>query len=136
MQSRRTHIMVLYHVAFRRTADDDSTDEPDPTPAELDAYVRTSTYILENPTYNIPTDYFIDPPHYVGNSTFKFVLKKHKDIKATQVGRDLLYQSFADGEWAASPGNGSFVYPDRNGERLGVLYYDSVIVNGRGVKPP
>jgi len=130
-QRRRhnTHFMVLYHIAYRRTSD--TSSDPDPTPEELENYVSTSTYIPENPIYSYPAEYFIDPPHYIGHCTFKFVLKKHKHMHAAQLARDLLFQSFADGEWAATPGNGSFVYPDSIGDELGLLYFDYVIVNGK-----
>jgi hypothetical protein len=114
--------------------------EKEPTANALEMYIKKSKYIPENIDYLNLGDY-IKEPHYVKNNSFSFTIKNlpssflsENAMTINEVADTILNQSFADGEWGAAPGDGSFVYPDKNNMELGLLYYDYVIINGKKFK--
>ena len=124
---------VQYGITYQRT--NDETDEPDPTPAELEAYIAESDAIPDNPTY-LDLDISLSPK-YIGDRTFEFTCQS--DLRPQEIAHLFLHQSLPDGEWGAGPGNGSFVYPTKAvsvfdhysvPDELGVLSFAFVTVNG------
>ena len=127
--------IIIYHVAYKHMS-----SEKEPTENALETYIKKSKYIPENINYLNLGDY-IKEPHYIKNNSFSFTIKNlplsflsENVMGINELADTILNQSFADGEWGASPGDGSFVYPDKAGTELGLLYYDYVIINGKKFK--
>ena len=120
--------MNVYTVIFviKYTRDNDDSTEKNPTASQLERYVKKSSIIPENPTYF--TEFkIIDPVTYIGNLRFQFTCETK--LSAKDLAEAILHQSLADGEWEASPGDGSFVYPTKDGDQLGLLSFDYVTVS-------
>ncbi len=109
------------------------SSEKEPTANALENYIKKSKYISENINYLNLGDY-IKEPHYVKNNSFSFTINNSILSSPPKIADTILNQSFADGEWGASPGDGSFVYPDASNNELGLLYYDYIIINGKKFK--
>ena len=63
---------------------------------------------------------------YTGGTSFRFKCTWHGS--AESLVKTIAAQCMEDGEWGAAPGNGSFVYPTRDGnQELGVLRYANVV---------
>ena len=121
---------VVFRIKYERSNFD--TNKPDPSPAELEKYVSTSQYILDNPSYHI--DGIIGAVSYIGDMSFEFTCcsELSADELASLLADSLIRQNLADGEWEACPGHGSFVYPtdeSEDAEELGLLSYDTVTVS-------
>ena len=119
---------VIFAIKYTRSNDGGSRD---PTPIELERYVAASTIIPENPTYK---DFrIIDPVTYIGKLKFHFTCET--SLSPKKIADAFLSESLADGEWEAPPGDGSFVYPTKDGkEELGLLSFAYVVVDGKKFK--
>ena len=120
---------VILKIRYNRSSDDDN--ESDPSAKDLERYVSKSEAIPENiidiENYN---DFKITSTvKYIGNCKFSFACKT--DLKPNELADLFLLQNMADGAWGSAPGNGSFVYPTKEGHELGLLSYESVVVNGK-----
>ena len=129
--TRKSSTEKVYTVIFaiKYTRDTDST-EADPTASELEHYVAKSSIIPLNPTYIDGLN--TKPAKYIGKLKFQFTCET--TLSPKQIASELLDQSLADGEWEATPGNGSFVYPAKGGEQLGLLSFVYVMVDGKKFK--
>ena len=134
---------VIYSVNYTRS-NDDSVDK-DPTEKEFEKYVSQSNHIPEHIDYMddfVDVDFldgvskrgdrFVKNVQYIGNRQFRFRCKTHLSPK--EIADAFFHTSLADSEWEASPGNGSFVYPTKDGNELGLIGFDEVIVNGQSFK--
>lgn len=122
---------VQFKVGWRQRTNDE-TDEPDPTPEELEQYIASSSVIPQNITYLDELN-ITEPAQYIGDRTFQFTCTAHD---AYSIWDAIMNQSMADGEWESMPGKGSFVYPcladeGEMPEELGLLDYESVTINGK-----
>ena len=116
---------VIFAIKYRRDTD---SSEADPTASELERYVAKSTVIPDNPKFF--SEFKITKPvTYIGKLRFKFTCESEWSPK--EIVDSILNQSLADGEWEASPGKGSFVYPTNRGEQLGLLSFKYVKVTER-----
>ena len=115
---------VIFVIKYTRN-NDDST-EKDPTASQLERYVKNSSTIPENPTYFTEFE-IIKPVTYIGKLKFQFTCETK--LSAKDLAEAILHQSLADGEWEATPGDGSFVYPTKDGDELGLLSFNYVTVN-------
>ena len=112
---------VTFEIRFCRT--NGAAAEADPSPAELESYVSGSKAIPQNPTYLLDD---VSEMVYTGGTSFRFKCTWHGS--AESLVKTIAAQCMEDGEWGAAPGNGSFVYPTRDGNKeLGVLRYANVV---------
>jgi hypothetical protein len=117
---------IIFTIKYERN--NDETPERDPTLQELDRYVSTSDIIPSNIDYmnELQETSNVD---YIGKRQFRFSCTT--DLKPQEIADLFFLQSLADGEWGAAPGDGSFVYPTKNGEELGLLSFESVVIDGK-----
>jgi hypothetical protein len=117
---------IIFTMKYQRN--NDETAERDPTLQELDRYVSTSDIIPSNIDYmnELQETSNVD---YIGKRQFRFTCET--DLKPKEIADLFFLQSLADGEWGASPGDGSFVYPTKDGEELGLLSFESVVIDGK-----
>ena len=121
---------VIFEITYDRNNDD--TTERDPSQKKLEGYVKESDIIPANVDY-MDELRIISPVKYIGKLKFHFTCET--DLKAQEIANLFLLQSLSDGEWGAAPGNGSFVYPTKDGqEELGLLSFGSVVVDGKKFK--
>ena len=121
---------VVFEITYDRNNDD--TTERDPSQKKLEDYVKKSDIIPANVDYMGELS-IISPVKYIGKLNFHFTCET--DLKAQEIANLFLLQSLSDGEWGAAPGNGSFVYPTKDGEEeLGLLSFGSVVVDGKKFK--
>jgi hypothetical protein len=127
---------VMVNVAFMRT--NKKTTERDPSSAKLQQYIAQSKIIPQNIKDAIDGTYSGNKDvertsydvHYIGKNSFYFTCESN--LASRQIANLILKQSLSDTEYEASPGNGSFVYPTKDGlNELGVIGFESVIVDGK-----
>ena len=125
---------IIYSVNYTRTSK--NPDDKDPKEKEFETYVKESVHIPEHPVYMADFEVVVqnkdESVKYIGNRQFRFRCKTH--LSPAKIADAFFNESLADGEWEASPGNGSFVYPTKDGEKLGLIGFDEVIVNGQSFK--
>ena len=124
---------VIFSVNYKRTSENPA--DKDPTKKEFEKYVKDSKDIPEHPVYMSDFEVIQDKDEsvkYIGNRQFQFECETR--LSAKEIADAFFNESLADGEWEASPGNGSFVYPTKDGEELGLIGFDAVIVDGKSFK--
>jgi hypothetical protein len=128
---------VVFTMKFIRT--DKKTKERSPSSATLERYIATSRVIPENINLLILFDgnYLgierTSDVQYIGKKSFYFTCQSNLSPK--EIAYMILKQSLTDGEYESNPGNGSFVYPTKDGmNELGLLGFESVIVDGQKFK--
>jgi hypothetical protein len=121
---------VVFTIGYVRTADDYVT-ESDPSAAKLESYIAEARAIYENISHfngygdlTLTTDV-----EYIGGRRFYFECQSNLSI--SKIANLILKQDLVDSEYESAPGNGSFVYPTKNGEELGLLYFEYVEVDGK-----
>jgi hypothetical protein len=121
---------VVFTIGYMRSADETVT-ERDPSAAKLENYIAESRVIPENIIYY---DGYGDlnltsKVEYIGCRSFQFECQSQ--LSLSKIANLLLKQNLVDGEYESEPGNGSFVYPTKDGRELGLLYFESVEVDGK-----
>ena len=120
---------VTFTVNYART--NKKTTERDPSKTELERYIAASRVI---PDYFTIFDGYIgilttSKVHYIGKNSFYFTCES--DYKLEEIAK-LFKQGLSDSVYEAAPGNGSFVYPTKNGmDELGLLYFESIVIDGK-----
>jgi len=120
---------VVFEIKYDRN--NDESLEKNPSAAALERYVSASDIIPANVDY-MNELVLTSPVKYIGKCRFSFTCET--DLNAKEIANLFLLQSLADGEWGAAPGDGSFVYPTKNGEELGLLSFKCVVVDGKTFK--
>jgi len=126
-KGKATSKLNVYTVIFviKYTRNNDDSTEKDPTASQLERYVKNSSTIPENPTYFTEFE-IIKPVTYIGKLKFQFTCETK--LSAKDLAEAIIHQSLADGEWEATPGDGSFVYPTKDGDELGLLSFNYITV--------
>ena len=113
---------VTFTVAFSRT-----TEVPqfkNPTKKQFEAFVKDNKAIKEHhPTHMINDIKILSKVKYIGNNTFTF---KCRARSAIPVWDGILFPTLADTEYAAMPGQDTFVYPAPDGSELGVVKFKKI----------
>jgi hypothetical protein len=124
---------VVFTIGYMRSADETVT-ERDPSAAKLENYIAESRDIPDNINHFDGYDDLSLTSNitYVGCRSFYFQCQSK--LSLSKIANLLLKQNLVDGEYESEPGNGSFVYPTKDGGELGLLYFESVEVDGKKFK--
>ena len=117
---------IIFSVNYKRS--NTSIKDPNPTASELEKYISESAIIAGHVAYMGMYFDVVSDVTYIGKRRFHF--KCTSELSNPEIADAFLKDNLADGEYGAAPGNGSFVYPSKNGKlELGLLYFDEVYVD-------
>lgn len=114
---------VTLTIGYRRT--EPSANPPDPTHQELTSHISNLSlddYLGESQRFRLES-----PITYVGDLRFMFQCVASTPI---DIVIDFGEHSLSDAEWEADPTSGGLVYPSPTGQELGLLYYNTLEIDG------
>ena len=132
LQDQKLSSIVIVKIKYQRTSDDaEDEKDKDPSAKVLESYVSKSKAIPENisDVENYEDFKITSAVNYIGNCKFSFEVSS--DLPPRELADLFLLQNLSDTVYGSRPGNGSFVYPTKGGNELGVLSYESVVVDGK-----
>jgi hypothetical protein len=118
---------VVFTIGYMRSPHADEA-ERDPSAANLEHYIAQSLVIPDNISHfdGYGDMLLTSTVDYIGCRSFYFQCQSN--LSLSKIANLLLKQ---DLEYEDVPGNGSFVYPSSVDGELGLLYFESVEVDGK-----